>query len=426
MIKVTHYNQLLSVFNQTDVKSTISILMDFELNQTQACDLTQLSFDSSCSYTLYMLHAVSIETLQICLSLPQTFHCSFMGLRLPKATCQQHSLYVELQLPAETSHILTQALGVFLYSLLDYVPDEEVDQVTINQHQSASYEIHLSALTWSCQLRVSQNSYSKDPHCVFSNFNQDQSAYRVSLNHTLSQEDISEFSWDVSRKEKWIHLQKLVLRAWQNKGIAQSHPLADINTTAFLHHSVAVQGNVKIGAHTKIWHLSKLLGPLTIGEHCSLGQNVVVERGVSIGNQVKIQNNVSIYSGVILEDDVFCGPSMVFTNVGTPRSHYPRRGEYQETRIQKGASIGANATIVCGHTLGRYCFVGAGSVVTKDIPDYALVYGNPARIRAWACYCGIKLDLKVDEESSEDCICQECKRMYHREGLLVHMLESDT
>jgi UDP-2-acetamido-3-amino-2,3-dideoxy-glucuronate N-acetyltransferase len=426
MIKVTHYNQLLSVFNQTHVKSTISILMDFELNQTQARDLSRLSFDSSFSYILYMLQAVSTETLQICLSLPQNLHCSFMGLYLPQAPHQQYSLYVELQLPAETSHILTQTLGIFLYSLLAYVPEDKVDQVTINQHQSTSYEIHLSALTWSCQLRVSQNSYSKDPHCVFSNFNQDKSVHTVSLNHTISQLELSEISWDLARKERWIHLQKLVIRAWQNKGIAQSYSLADINTTAFLHQSVAVQGDVKIGAHTKIWHFSKLLGPLTIGEHCSLGQNVVVERGVSIGNQVKIQNNVSIYSGVILEDDVFCGPSMVFTNVGTPRSHYPRRGEYQETRIQKGASIGANATIVCGHTLGRYCFVGAGSVVTKDIPDYALVYGNPARIRAWACYCGIKLDLKVDKESSEDCVCQECKRTYHREGLRVQILESDT
>src|SRR5687767_8409203 len=128
-----------------------------------------------------------------------------------------------------------------------------------------------------------------------------------------------------------------------------------------------------------------------IGERCNLGQNVVVMPGTKLGNNVKVQNNVSIYEGVELEDDVFCGPSMVFTNVVNPRSHVPRKDEYLQTLVKKGASLGANSTIVCGHTIGAYAFIGAGAVVTKDVPDYALLVGNPARIAGWMCQCGIKL-----------------------------------
>jgi UDP-2-acetamido-3-amino-2,3-dideoxy-glucuronate N-acetyltransferase len=191
-----------------------------------------------------------------------------------------------------------------------------------------------------------------------------------------------------------------------------------------LHPSVEIGGAVEVGEDTRIWHFSKLLGPLKIGERCSFGQNVVIERGVEIGDNVKVQNNVSIYSGVILEDDVFCGPSMVFTNVGTPRSHYPRRGQYAVTRVGRGASIGANATVVCGHNLGRYCFVGAGAVVTKHVPDFALVYGNPARIKGWACYCGVKLSFKPDEAdpSVERATCAECARRYDKRGEQVTLL----
>ncbi len=194
---------------------------------------------------------------------------------------------------------------------------------------------------------------------------------------------------------------------------------ATVSEDVFVHPSAVVDGEVEIGAGTKVWHFSKLLGPLKIGEGCSLGQNVVVERNVTLGDNVKIQNNVSVYSGVILEDDVFCGPSMVFTNVGTPRSGYPRKGQYQVTRVKRGASIGANATVVCGHELGRYCFVGAGAVVTRDVPDYALVYGNPARIRGWACFCGVTLPLGTDPDGKERAECPECGRRYLRAGLKV-------
>jgi len=190
-----------------------------------------------------------------------------------------------------------------------------------------------------------------------------------------------------------------------------------------VHPTAVIEGPVTIGEGTKIWHFSKLLGPVTIGRGCVLGQNVVVERGVEMGDNVKIQNNVSVYSGVILEDDVFCGPSMVFTNVGNPRSAHPRRGQYVVTRVQRGASIGANATVICGVTLGRYAFVGAGAVVTRDIPDYGLVYGNPGRLMGWACFCGIRLPLGT-EEASEACRCDDCGRSYAREGLVVKEVDA--
>lgn len=208
-------------------------------------------------------------------------------------------------------------------------------------------------------------------------------------------------------------------------GVALPNATAGVHPEAFLHPTVEVAGPVEIGAGTRIWHFSKLLGPLRIGARCSLGQNVVVERRVEMGDNVKIQNNVSVYSGVILEDDVFCGPSMVFTNVGTPRSAYPRRGQYLTTRLEKGASVGANATIVCGHTLGRYCFVGAGAVVTKDVPAYGLVYGNPARLRGWACFCGARLTMGITLGGAETCACSECGRQYARDGHAVTEVASE-
>jgi UDP-2-acetamido-3-amino-2,3-dideoxy-glucuronate N-acetyltransferase len=145
----------------------------------------------------------------------------------------------------------------------------------------------------------------------------------------------------------------------------------------FIHESAYVDDGAKIGAGTKIWHFSHVNAGAVIGERCSLGQNVVVMNDVTIGNNVKIQNNVSVYDAVELEDDVFCGPSMVFTNVINPRSHVPRKDEYKRTRVRRGATIGANATIVCGVTLGEYSFIGAGSVVTSDVPPFALVVGVP-------------------------------------------------
>jgi UDP-2-acetamido-3-amino-2,3-dideoxy-glucuronate N-acetyltransferase len=152
-----------------------------------------------------------------------------------------------------------------------------------------------------------------------------------------------------------------------------------------------------------------------IGEGCTIGQNVMISPGVKIGNNVKIQNNVSVYEGVVLEDDVFCGPSMVFTNIVNPRSPISRKQEFKSTVVKKGATIGANATIVCGHTIGRYAFVGAGAVVTKDIPDYALVMGNPAIIDGWMCTCGHRLNMH-----NGTTFCSVCSHTYvHTENGLA-------
>jgi UDP-2-acetamido-3-amino-2,3-dideoxy-glucuronate N-acetyltransferase len=164
----------------------------------------------------------------------------------------------------------------------------------------------------------------------------------------------------------------------------------------FVHESSYVDEPCEIGEGTKIWHFSHVMKNSVIGKGCNIGQNVVVSPDVRIGDNCKIQNNVSLYTGVILEDHVFCGPSMVFTNVVNPRSEVVRKDEYRRTLVRRGASIGANATVVCGVTIGAYAFIGAGAVVTKDVPDFALMVGTPARQRGWMCRCGIKLALTLN------------------------------
>ena len=187
----------------------------------------------------------------------------------------------------------------------------------------------------------------------------------------------------------------------------------------FVHKSSFLDENVEIGEGTKIWHFCHIMTNTKIGINCSLGQNVMAGPNVLIGNNVKIQNNVSIYDGVTLEDDVFCGPSMVFTNVINPRSHLPRKHEYQKTLVRQGTSLGANCTIICGVTIGKYAFVGAGSLVDKDVPDYALVFGVPARLKGWMCYCGEKLGLSSSPDSQEQGKCTKCGREYTKTKLYV-------
>lgn len=179
----------------------------------------------------------------------------------------------------------------------------------------------------------------------------------------------------------------------------------------FIHESSYLDEGAEIGDGTRIWHFCHVMPGAVIGRDCSLGQNVVVMSHVVVGNNVKVQNNVSIYEGVVIEDDVFCGPSMVFTNVVNPRSHVPRKDEYRRTLVRQGASIGANATIVCGVTLGRYSFVGAGAVVTCDVPDFALMVGVPARRVGWMCSCGIRLAVE-----SGLARCEGCAREYEEDN----------
>lgn len=172
----------------------------------------------------------------------------------------------------------------------------------------------------------------------------------------------------------------------------------------FIHETSLVGQNVQIGEGTRIWQFSNILDGVTIGKSCNIGQNVFLETGVSIGDNVKIKNNISLYTGVICEDDVFLGPNCIFTNVINPRSFIERKTEFQKTIVKKGASLGANATIICGNTIGKYAMIGAGAVVTKDVPDYALLVGNPAKQIGWVCECG--------EHLGNDLNCKKCGKKY--------------
>lgn len=192
----------------------------------------------------------------------------------------------------------------------------------------------------------------------------------------------------------------------------------------FAHETAVIDSPSEIGGGTKIWHFSHVLPHTKIGNGCTIGQNVAIGPHVTLGDRCKVQNNVSIYRGVVLENDVFCGPSMVFTNVVNPRAFVERKTEFKATLVREGATIGANATVLCGVTLGRYSMIGAGAVVTRDVPDYALVYGNPARLRGAVCRCGVVLD--VPAPSSPEPVrltCRECGAQYEmRAGLAQRVL----
>jgi len=191
-----------------------------------------------------------------------------------------------------------------------------------------------------------------------------------------------------------------------------------MNNNYYAHESAVIDEGAIIGEGTKIWHFCHVMGNSEIGENCSLGQNVFVANNVKLGKNVKIQNNVSLYTGVICEDDVFLGPSMVFTNVTNPRSAVNRRGQYEQTLVKKGVSIGANATIVCGHTIGEYAFIGAGTVVTKDVPAFALMVGAPARQLGWMSRYGHRLSF----DENNIAVCPESGEKYKLENNKVEIV----
>ncbi len=178
----------------------------------------------------------------------------------------------------------------------------------------------------------------------------------------------------------------------------------------YVHESSYVDESSKIGDGSKIWHFCHIMAGVYVGEDCIFGQSVFIGRNVRIGNRVKVQNNVSVYEGVELEDNVFCGPSMVFTNVINPRSDIERKDEFRKTLVKRGATLGANCTVICGTTIGRYSMVGAGAVVTKDVPDYALVVGVPAQIVGWVCVCGVRIEFL-----NGNATCMACSRLYQKE-----------
>jgi UDP-2-acetamido-3-amino-2,3-dideoxy-glucuronate N-acetyltransferase len=185
----------------------------------------------------------------------------------------------------------------------------------------------------------------------------------------------------------------------------------------FIHETACVDEPVEIGEGTQVWHYSHIMSGAKVGRDCIIGQNVFIGSGALLGNNIKVQNNVSIYDGVILEDDVFCGPSMVFTNVFNPRSFISRKKEFRKTLIERGATIGANVTIVCGNTIGQYAFIGAGSVVTKDVPDYALVYGNPGKVKGWVCQCAEEITFR-----SGKAVCKACGKRYKKDRFGVKLV----
>ncbi len=185
----------------------------------------------------------------------------------------------------------------------------------------------------------------------------------------------------------------------------------------FVHPTALVDEPARVGDRTQIWHYTHIMPGAKIGESCIIGQNVFISSGAILGNQIKIQNNVSIYDGVILEDGVFCGPSMVFTNVFNPRSFISRKREFRKTLVKRGATIGANATIICGCTIGEYALIGAGSVVTKDVPDYALFYGNPGSVKGWVCQCAEGILFRSGKAE-----CRSCGKRYKKDRLGVKFI----
>ncbi len=332
----------------------------------------------------------------------------------PASVQTQGGAFLHRQIADTTVTLLNFASGVRAHIFVSWLhPFKEQKLVVVGQRQMAVFD---DTAPWEHKLCLYPHSVSWDGKVPVAK--KAESEY-VALTETEPLKDECRHFLDCmeSREaprtdgEEGLRVLR-VLNACQ-QALERNQPVALAGTGepksgAFVHESAIIDPGVEIGEGTKVWHFSHILKSSHIGRDCTVGQNVVIGPKVTVGNGCRIQNNVSVYKGVTLEDDVFCGPSMVFTNVMNPRSHVSRKDEFRNTLVRRGATIGANATVVCGHTLGEYCFIGAGAVVTRDVPAHALMIGNPARHAGWMCACGERLP--------EDFHCEVCGSDYQLVG----------
>jgi UDP-2-acetamido-3-amino-2,3-dideoxy-glucuronate N-acetyltransferase len=329
----------------------------------------------------------------------------------PVRVAAQGASYLNHQISDVTLTVLSFASGVKAHIYVSWLhPFKEQKLIIVGSHKMAVFDdtqretklvLYPHRIDWVNRVPIARRAEGEIVHLS------KEEPLRLECAHFL--DCVSDRRSPRTDGENGVSVLRVLHAAGQS--IAENGQPVAIHKSAaprfYAHPSAYIDDPCEIGDGTKIWHFSHIMSNCQIGRGCSLGQNVNVAGGVRIGNNVKIQNNVSIYSGVELEDDVFCGPSMVFTNVLTPRSHINRKSEYSRTLVKRGASLGANSTIVCGTTVGRFAFVGAGAVVTHDIPDHALVVGVPARQIGWVCQCGARLETKTG-----DGFCSSCGTQY--------------
>ncbi|GIX49590.1 MAG: hypothetical protein KatS3mg131_3801 [Candidatus Tectimicrobiota bacterium] len=338
---------------------------------------------------------------------------------MPEAVWAQGGNYLHPQIADVTVSLLAFPSGVKAHIFVSWLhPFKEQKLVVVGDRQMAVFNdtatpklvLYPHTIAWKQQVPVAQRAEAQ-PVAV-----DDAEPLRLECEHFLT----CVRTRQQPRTDGEEGLRVLTVLQQCQATLEQRPPALPSPAAAyFVHPSAFIDEDVVIGEGTKIWHVSHILRGSRLGRECNIGQNVVIGPNVTIGNRVKIQNNVSVYEGVTLEDEVFCGPSMVFTNVLNPRSAVPRRHQLRPTLVKRGASLGANCTVVCGVTIGEYAFVAAGAVVTRDVPPYALVVGAPARVRGWVCACGEKLHW-----SGEQATCG-CGRRYVKTASGVHPLREE-
>ncbi len=332
----------------------------------------------------------------------------------PKSVQAQGGAFLHREIADTTVTLLNFASGVRAHIFVSWLhPFKEQKLVVVGQRQMAVFD---DTAPWDKKLCLYPHSVSWDGKVPVA---QKAESECVALTETEPLKDECQHFLDCIESRKTPRTDGVeglgvlrVLNACQ-QALERSQPVVlagapEPRAGAFVHETAIIDPDVEIGEGSKVWHFSHILGQSHIGRDCTIGQNVVIGPEVTVGNGCRIQNNVSVYKGVTLEEDVFCGPSMVFTNVMNPRSHVSRKDEFRNTLVRRGATIGANATVVCGHTLGEYCFIGAGAVATRDVPAHALMIGNPARHAGWMCACGERLP--------EDLHCEACGTEYRSIG----------